>query len=477
MSLLLAASWLFGFVLNAAWKITLVFAAAWLLARLVQPLGPRAEHRVWVSALLLELAMPFAYIKDASLRLGAVWERITAFAHAGKGAGDGEVRVIVSPGRGVGDLLHLPRPILLAVTLAYCGITVFFAARLLLGLWRTHQLSRTAAPAELSRDASACWARLCAGFQLPEAQIALSQRVAGPMIVGVHPMRLLLPPEFLADVSEIELEAALAHEAAHMRRRDFAKNLLYSILALPVAFHPLVRRTLAGIRESRELVCDDMAAASLAGRRRYARSLVRLAELLTAGPALPEPGALQAIGIFDGNIFERRIMRLTHPPMPVRGLRRFATIALCALATTAVCGSALAWRVEINPRAASEPAQETGPNAPTKAPKHVFVPSGTMQGNLLTNVRPVYPPEAKKAGVEGEVVLRATIGKDGTVENLRVVSGPKELQKSSLDAVRQWTYKPYLLNGDPVDVETTINVIYTLAKGKEKMPAPPAEKE
>jgi outer membrane biosynthesis protein TonB len=62
------------------------------------------------------------------------------------------------------------------------------------------------------------------------------------------------------------------------------------------------------------------------------------------------------------------------------------------------------------------------------------------------------------------VVLNAVIGKDGTVQNLNVVSGPGELQQSSLDAVSQWTYKPYLLNGDPIEVETTINVIYSLAK-------------
>jgi TonB family protein len=62
------------------------------------------------------------------------------------------------------------------------------------------------------------------------------------------------------------------------------------------------------------------------------------------------------------------------------------------------------------------------------------------------------------------VVLNAIIGKDGSVENLTAVSGPNELQQSALDAVRQWTYKPFLVNGDPVEVKTSINVIYTLKK-------------
>ena len=87
-----------------------------------------------------------------------------------------------------------------------------------------------------------------------------------------------------------------------------------------------------------------------------------------------------------------------------------------------------------------------------------------MAGNLISKVSPVYPPDAKKARIQGKVLLKAVIGKDGHVEHLDVVSGPSELQQSSVDAVRQWVYKPYLLNGDPIEVETTISVIYTLKK-------------
>ena len=69
-----------------------------------------------------------------------------------------------------------------------------------------------------------------------------------------------------------------------------------------------------------------------------------------------------------------------------------------------------------------------------------------------------------EAGIEGKVVLNATISKQGDMEKLKAISGPKELQQSSLDAVRQWKYKPFLLNGDPVAVKTTVNVTYTLSK-------------
>jgi len=85
-----------------------------------------------------------------------------------------------------------------------------------------------------------------------------------------------------------------------------------------------------------------------------------------------------------------------------------------------------------------------------------------MAGNLLQKTTPVYPPIAKAARVQGTVQLQATISKTGAIENLRVVSGPAMLQQAAMDAVRTWRYKPYLLSGEPVEVETTVNVIFTL---------------
>ena len=119
-------------------------------------------------------------------------------------------------------------------------------------------------------------------------------------------------------------------------------------------------------------------------------------------------------------------------------------------------------------------AQESAPPSPP-APaerKPVPVSAGVIQGLAISRPQPVYPDDAKKAGVQGIVVLHAIISKAGTVEQLQVVSGPEMLRASALDAVRQWTYKPYLLNGQPTEVETTINVNYTLVD-----PVPPAEEQ
>lgn len=99
-------------------------------------------------------------------------------------------------------------------------------------------------------------------------------------------------------------------------------------------------------------------------------------------------------------------------------------------------------------------------HAEPKAPARVS--SAIAAGLLLHKVIPPYPPLPKAAHISGTIALAATISKDGTIVNLRVVSGPAMLQQTALEAVSQWRYRPYLLNGEPVEVETTINVVFTL---------------
>jgi protein TonB len=82
--------------------------------------------------------------------------------------------------------------------------------------------------------------------------------------------------------------------------------------------------------------------------------------------------------------------------------------------------------------------------------------------NLLRQIKPGYPPLAKQARIQGTVRFNAIIAKDGTIQNLQVVSGHPMLVQSALEAVRQWVYKPTLLNGEPVEVITTIDVNFTL---------------
>jgi protein TonB len=98
------------------------------------------------------------------------------------------------------------------------------------------------------------------------------------------------------------------------------------------------------------------------------------------------------------------------------------------------------------------------------APTRVRVSNGVMAGLIKSKVAPIYPADAKAEHLSGSVVMREIISNTGSVEKLDVVSGPQKLQQAALDAVRQWSYRPYELNGKPVEVETTIVVNFSLQK-------------
>ena len=102
------------------------------------------------------------------------------------------------------------------------------------------------------------------------------------------------------------------------------------------------------------------------------------------------------------------------------------------------------------------------PQPVPQQPKLIRVSSGVSSGLLIHKVSPDYPPLARQARVQGTVLLEATIAADGTIENLRVVSGHPMLVSSAVNAVKQWRYRPYLLNGQPVEVQTTVEVHFNL---------------
>jgi periplasmic protein TonB len=105
------------------------------------------------------------------------------------------------------------------------------------------------------------------------------------------------------------------------------------------------------------------------------------------------------------------------------------------------------------------------PPPPKAAPKMLRIGGNVAQANLIRQTMPVYPAIAKTAHVSGTVLLHAIIGADGTVQDLTYINGPPLLMKSAMDAVRQWRYKPTLLNGEPVPVDTQISVVFTLGGG------------
>jgi TonB family protein len=106
-------------------------------------------------------------------------------------------------------------------------------------------------------------------------------------------------------------------------------------------------------------------------------------------------------------------------------------------------------------------AEPTGP---------VRVSAGVIAGQIVSKVAPLYPAEARKAHISGTVIIRALISKDGEIIKAEVISGPDLLRDAALDAVKQWKYKPYLLKGKPVEVDTQITVNFAFAPSPGQSP-------
>lgn len=108
------------------------------------------------------------------------------------------------------------------------------------------------------------------------------------------------------------------------------------------------------------------------------------------------------------------------------------------------------------------PAKKEEPKAVT--PQRIKVGGNVQSAKLVRQPRPVYPPLAKQARISGVVKLSAVISKDGTIKELQVISGHPLLVPAALEAVKQWVYQPTLLNGEPVEVQTQVDVNFTLSQ-------------
>ncbi|MGF7181814.1 TonB family protein [Tunturiibacter psychrotolerans] len=443
--------WMLVYLLNSLWQVPVIFAAGWIAARMARRSGPELEHRVWVVALLLQVLLPACRFRPG----GLIHEIVGLILSRSSGAG-GEVRVAIGTGVTSGlSMAWLSNEVLTAVLVVYGCSVLYFAARLGWRMVRTRWMERQAKAITLTGDAMQRWERCGRVFGRTGARVAESDLIGGPVTVGVRSDVMLVPPGFLESIAEEDLDVVMAHEFAHMRRRDVVKNLIYEVLSLPVAYHPALWLTRARVAESREMVCDAMAAEAVAGSERYARSLLRLASLLVEGA--PDK-TLHAIGIFDANSFERRVMRLSEGRVEMRGVRRLATIAACGMVGLVTCASALGLRMEV-------PAPATATAAQDASPVRLTIPAQKM--DAVYKRPPVYPQEAKakKDTLNGPVVLDIVVDEAGVPSDVRVRKGLRsDYDESALQAVKEWRWNPYLLNGRPVTVNTTVTVNYFLGK-------------
>lgn len=441
------ASFMLDYLLNSLWQAPLLFAAAWLAARLLSRQSPEWEHRTWVIALFAQVLLPC--VKFSPLLWQSLREII--FRPATFGLEKGSIQILMGPASPASTgLLHLPSWLVAALAVIYVMALLFACTRLAWHFRGTLRLLRTGADFAAGNEIQESFLRCKenAGLAHPNVRLLTSSSVPGPVTAGIRRHVILVPPAFLDSLSAVEREAILHHELAHVLRRDFARNLIYEVLALPCAWHPVLWLTRSRLAESRELVCDAMAARATGGPQQYAHSLLRLAVVQSH----QRPVSIHALGLFESHALERRIMKLTQIQIKSSLTHRVLTLTACAAMGLITCGSAMALHLNTAPVT----------HAMLSKANPVHVSPGVMSGQRISGKEPVYPAEAKKKHIQGDVILKAVISKAGSIEKLHAVSGPPILAASALKAVRTWRYKPYLLNGQPVEVETEIHVIYNL---------------
>ncbi len=214
--------------------------------------------------------------------------------------------------------LFTPRPVVQNWIVSLWGLFVLYQLiQFGRGMHRVHRLRRSASV--LAPDLL----RMTNQTIAPGYRVALFQSadIDDPVTVGLFHPAIMLPSKVLPELSEQDLATILAHEYGHIRRRDFLTHIVCELISLPMAWHPGIQYLMSKISQTRELACDEYAAFRLGKPQLYARTLLRLASLCLH---TPRRNAI-ALGIFDGDNLEVRIMMLTEKK---RSLSRAGVIGL-----------------------------------------------------------------------------------------------------------------------------------------------------
>lgn len=185
-----------------------------------------------------------------------------------------------------------------------------------------------------------------------------------------------------------------------------------------------------------------------------------------APPPGPAPAAPRAQNISTSNFFGRTLMMPSRIPPTIENLNETALPPAPELPGGPGVRGGTGFPGALNPLLGglSAEAKPMPLLSPVPAVRPVRV-SHMMEGNLIHRVQPEYPALARQARIQGTVVLRAIISRDGRIENLQVVSGHPMLVQAAIEAVRQWRYRPYVLNDQPVEVESQVTVNFSLSGG------------
>jgi beta-lactamase regulating signal transducer with metallopeptidase domain len=330
-----------SYALNALWQVPAIAAAGWVLSRLFRRLGPGFAQKLWVAVLILAAVLPLGVM----VRPYLVGSLVTHESQAGPAPAFAAERA-PNPGSNV----EVPVRILQIVTALYAAFLALCGFRLVLSAWSAVALVRAARPSPVDPDAGGLWRTVQNRFAVGNTRLLLSADIQGPVTTGFATNALLLPVDFFETHSQEEVLTALGHECAHIERGDFRKNLLYELAGVAVSFHPVTWWIKSQIAQTREMICDQLAADRLLDRSSYALALLQLAGKLAQPAAAVVPAA---IGVFDSDILEKRIMNMTEvEPIVSKGFRRGGA-SIAAVCLLACAGAAVALTQPVTQSAAA----------------------------------------------------------------------------------------------------------------------------
>ena len=436
---------------NHLWQATLFAAMTGSLTLILRKCHARVRYWLWLAA-SIKFLIPFSLLVAIGNRLA--WSRGPAVT-SNRLHFAIEVISSVTPPTVLPGLVHL-LPALVGVWL--CG----FLAVLFLWYVQWQKMSvatRDAAPLLEGREVDALRRMERAAGIRKRTEMRQSRTSIEPGIFGIVRPVLMWPEGISRRLEDAQLDAILAHEVRHIRRHDNLASALHMVVEAIFWFHPLVWWLGARLVEERERACDEDVLELGSERQIYAEGILKVCEFCVTSPLA------RMSGVAGGDLKKRMVHIMNERVLHKLDFGRKLLLGGAGLA--AVAGPIAFGLVNANPTRAESAARNAATQQseqPTAAHASVHASKEEMTALVLKKVPPEYPEAAKKAHIKGHVILKAIIGKDGDVENLQIVSGPPELAPASIEAVKQWKYRPYLQQGKPVEVETEIDLNFTLAK-------------
>jgi TonB family protein len=480
---LLSQFWLA--VVAHLWQTTLVLLPLFLLARVMRNAPARMVNALWTIG-LLKVFLPLALLLPVGRRtIVPLLERLMPFAFGGGAASVwlGRASAVLDPAvlavSGHSNDHSLAAGLLGFLTIAWVGCVVYLAVR-----WvRLGRLAGSpgAMPLQAScKDLHGRVGSALSGTGIPQDAIRIAQGSAMPAVVGLFRPRIVISEVMAAELTAGELRAVLLHENEHRRRYDPLRSAIQQTVLAIFFYYPLLWALLRRLASTCEIACDEAAIGRGISPAAYARALARTVSIGLLPSYLPA-----GIGTSKPSLLNQRLSRL-------RENRRYTTMMKHRIALAAAILLVLAVSlIPLPPLAGTdgEGDQVLDPSPVSPKPPAVgevpLVPAPPAEPayeavieppKLVPEsyVLPVYPEAARKAGIEGEVILDVTVNANGSVGAVSVREGIPEcpaLDESAQEAVREWKFEPATKDGKPIEMTVGVPLRFRLDEEEKPLKA------